>query len=139
MSERRPLIEGLKPPPQAPAIDPKREHEFVHGTQTPATAPPGTTSPTRRLPISTRIRADYAEALKRASLQRQLNKVEPNTLQDILEQAIEPWLKENGRDHDHAASAAVSSTRAETKREIKPSMPVKPGNAKVETPEVMPS
>jgi hypothetical protein len=49
-----------------------------------------------RVPISTRIRSEYAEALKRASLERQLNKQEPNTLQDILEQAIEPWLRDNG-------------------------------------------
>jgi len=28
-------------------------------------------------------------------LERQLNKVEPNTLQDILEEAIEPWLRNN--------------------------------------------
>jgi hypothetical protein len=48
------------------------------------------------LPISTRIRSEYADALKRASLERQLNKVEPNTLQDILEQAIEPWLRSYG-------------------------------------------
>jgi hypothetical protein len=49
-----------------------------------------------RVPISTRIRADFVAALKRASLERQLNGVEPNTLQDMLEQAIEPWLKANG-------------------------------------------
>jgi hypothetical protein len=47
------------------------------------------------VPIGTRIRAEYAEALKRASLERQLNKIEPSMLQDILEQAIEPWLKSN--------------------------------------------
>jgi len=35
-------------------------------------------------------------ALKRASLERRLKAIEPNTLQDILEEAIEPWLKTNG-------------------------------------------
>jgi hypothetical protein len=49
-----------------------------------------------RSPISTRIRADFAAALKRASLERQLAGAEPHTLQDILEEAIEPWLKANG-------------------------------------------
>ncbi len=49
-----------------------------------------------RTPISTRVRADFAIALKRASLERQLKAIEPNTLQGILEQAIEPWLKSNG-------------------------------------------
>ena len=42
------------------------------------------------------MREDFAGALKRASLERQLAKVEPNTLQDILEQAVEPWLRANG-------------------------------------------
>jgi hypothetical protein len=97
MVERRPLIEGLKPVPAAPAIDAQREHEFVHGAKAkPAPTPPTAASPFARSPISTRIRAEYAEALKRASLERQLNKVEPNTLQDILEEAIEPWLRSNG-------------------------------------------
>ena len=49
-----------------------------------------------RVPLSTRMRADFAKALKRASLERQLEGVEPNTLQDILEEAAEPWLKSNG-------------------------------------------
>jgi len=35
-------------------------------------------------------------ALKRASLERQLQGTEPSTLRDILEEAIEPWLRTNG-------------------------------------------
>src|ERR1700735_2391990 len=96
MAERRPLIEGLKTATPAPAIDPVLEREFVHGTKATAANEPRAASPFARVPISTRIRAEYADALKRASLERQLNKVEPNTLQDILEQAIEPWLRDNG-------------------------------------------
>jgi hypothetical protein len=96
MSDRRPLTEGLKTPPHPVAVDPELERQFVHGTNTPAMPAPAAVSPSARVPISTRIRAEYAEALKRASLERQLNKVEPSTLQDILEQAIEPWLKSNG-------------------------------------------
>jgi hypothetical protein len=42
------------------------------------------------------MRSEYSEALKRASLQRQLEKVEPNSVQDILEEALEPWLRNNG-------------------------------------------
>lgn len=42
------------------------------------------------------VRADYAAALKRASLERQLSGVQPNTLQDILEEALGPWLRANG-------------------------------------------
>lgn len=95
MSERRTLIEGLKPTP--PAIDNGREKEFVYGEKI---KPPQSTTPTtptvNRVPISTRMREDFAKALKRASLERQLKSVEPNTLQDILEEAVEPWLKTNG-------------------------------------------
>jgi hypothetical protein len=96
MAERRSLTEGLKPQPQAPAVDPQLERDFVHGNKATATTEQRAASPFARVPISTRIRSEYAEALKRASLERQLQKVEPNTLQDILEQAIEPWLKSNG-------------------------------------------
>ena len=48
------------------------------------------------MPLTTRVRADFAAALKRASLERQLDGVIPNTLQDILEEALEPWLRSNG-------------------------------------------
>jgi hypothetical protein len=101
MAERRALVEGLKNP--APAVDPEKEKAFVfrekkdqaaEPAQTPA---PSATTPTiSRVPLSTRMRSDFAAALKRASLERQLEGVEPNTLQDILEQAIEPWLRGNG-------------------------------------------
>lgn len=103
MSERRSLVEGLKQTPLP--IDPQREKEFVFqskhtgerqidGKPTGAASAPVPVS--ARAPISTRIRADYATALKRASLERQLSNTEPNTLQDILEEAIGPWLKTNG-------------------------------------------
>ena len=101
---RRALVEGLKTPP-AP-LDPKKEEAFVYAAKNGAVAAMpevagSTTSPTTatapaRVPISTRMRADLAAALKRASLERQLNKIEPNALQDILEQAVEPWLRNNG-------------------------------------------
>lgn len=97
MAERRPLTEGLKTPPQAPLVDAQVEREFVQGAKTAKPVPPpAPAAPFNRVPISTRIRAEYADALKRASLERQLQKVEPNTLQDILEEAIEPWLRSNG-------------------------------------------
>jgi len=100
MAERRSLTEGLK---ATPAVDMAVAREFIHAGKThnaarPATAPAADAAApvVNRAPISTRIRADYAAALKRASLERQLKGVEPNTLQDILEQAIEPWLRTNG-------------------------------------------
>ncbi len=49
-----------------------------------------------RVPLTTRSRADLAQALKRASLERQLQEIEPNEVQEILESALEPWLRANG-------------------------------------------
>lgn len=101
MAERRSLAEGLK---ATPKVDTVVAREFVYEGKA-AAAPPAvlkpedTTPPApviNRVSLSTRIRDDYAKALKRASLERQLKGVEPNTLQDILEQAIEPWLRSNG-------------------------------------------
>jgi hypothetical protein len=96
MADRRSLTEGLKP--ATPPVDPLKEKEFVYGDKAPKeqTSKPSPAAALNRVPISTRIRGDFAAALKRCSLERQLHGVEPNTLQDILEQAIEPWLKSNG-------------------------------------------
>jgi hypothetical protein len=101
MAERRSLIEGMKNTP--PPIERQRENEFVYGQEMMAGKPSDPVAPAAvptvlnhsRSPLSTRIRSDFAAALKRASLERQLNKIEPNTLQDILEEAIEPWLRSN--------------------------------------------
>lgn len=105
MAERKSLVEGLK---MASNVDPTREKVFVYGDSPKAkpaesaVAPEvrstkaQTGSPVSRVPLTTRIRSDYAAALKRASLERQLNGVQPNTLQDILEEALEPWLQANG-------------------------------------------
>ncbi len=99
MADRRSLTEGLK---ATPPVDMAVAREFIHGSK--ASNPARQQAPAveavaplpNRAPISTRIRADYAAALKRASLERQLKSIEPNTLQDILEEAIEPWLRANG-------------------------------------------
>ena len=96
MSERRKLVEGLKP--LQPPADPHQENAFVYGEEATEekAARQSASLNLPRVPLSTRIRGDFAAALKRCSLERQLQKIEPNTLQDILEQAIEPWLKTNG-------------------------------------------
>jgi hypothetical protein len=103
MGERRPLVAGLKSP------DPRAEKEFVYARKVadaPAeTVPDAAPEEARegkgrasagRLPLTTRVPADYAAALKRASLERQLSGQTPNTLQDILEEALEPWLRTHG-------------------------------------------
>jgi hypothetical protein len=90
MADRRSLIEGLKPP--MPLVDQKAENEFVFGKK-------GNKERAERqakAPLTTRIRADFAATLKRASLQRQLDGVTPHTLQEILEEALEPWLAKHG-------------------------------------------
>jgi hypothetical protein len=91
MPERRSLTEGLKPP-STPA-EARQEQDFVFGAKP---APTATAEP-KRVALSTRIRGDYVQSLKRLSLQRQLDGVTPNTISEFLEQAIEPWLKENDR------------------------------------------
>lgn len=100
MAERRSLSEGLKATPQ---VDTAVVEDFVYDRKptngTRPVAKPEALPPVpnlNRVPLSTRVRDDFAKALKRASLERQLKGVEPNTLQDILEEAIEPWLKTNG-------------------------------------------
>jgi hypothetical protein len=103
MAERRSLVEGLK-------ADPVVESEFVFGAKTkprridqePAGAPVPQEGKGKganaigRAPLTVRFRSDFAAALKRASLERQLNGIVPHTLQDILEEAVEPWLRANG-------------------------------------------
>ena len=104
MKERRTLIAGLQPGP----IDPRREEAFVYGDKAKEEAAPSAAAPREgagkakaanaagRVPLTTRVRTDFAHALQRASLMRKLEGQEPNTLQDILEQALEPWLRSHG-------------------------------------------
>jgi hypothetical protein len=98
--ERRPLVAGLE---AAGGVERTVEKQFVYAAKAaPAEPIPDARelkrqpAPIGRVPLSTRIRADYATALKRASLERQLSGTAPNTLQDILEEALEPWLRANG-------------------------------------------
>jgi hypothetical protein len=108
MAERRPLSEGITQ--GATRVDPAIEREMVFGKPEPMpskltsaqpityAAPPPTKAVLNqpRVHFSTKLRGDYVDLLKRISLERRLNQVEPNTLIDILEQAIEPWLRANG-------------------------------------------
>lgn len=94
MTKRRPLTAGIKP-----STDQKRESTFVYGKKGKGRGPEGgepTNQSAGRSPLSTRIRADLATALKRASLERQLAGVVPNTVQDIIEGVLEPWLRDQG-------------------------------------------
>lgn len=105
MAERRALVEGLR---AASPAEQAREAEFVFGnaervqlsssamTVAAQEAKVQTPAILGRVPLTTRLRHDLAAALKRASLERQLATVKPNSVQEILETALEPWLRDNG-------------------------------------------
>ncbi len=73
------------------------------GSQPPALSP----APRRRakatgvlpvglIPVTVRLRAELAGALKRASLERQLGGETVFTQQELVEAALEPWLRQRG-------------------------------------------
>lgn len=117
MKERRSLVEGLAATPEVKDL----EAAFVFGSK--KTAPvaevketpveslneeaeeltPPSLESTKILPhmkgrihITSRCRPEVASALKRASLKRQLAGQEPHYVQDIIEEALESWLRNNG-------------------------------------------
>lgn len=47
------------------------------------------------VPITTRLQARTAEALRRAYLEQKLNRREPATQQEIIELALQEWLRTN--------------------------------------------
>ena len=49
-----------------------------------------------RVPVGARMRTEIAAGLKRASLERQLQGIQPNSVQEILEEALELWLHKHG-------------------------------------------
>ena len=59
------------------------------------TKPSGIT-PVGLIPVTVRLRPEIASALKRASLERQLNGLATYTQQDIVEEALVPWLQAEG-------------------------------------------
>jgi hypothetical protein len=96
MTERRSLTEGLKATPEPLDAGLVRKLVYAGEPPKPQSQPTQQTAVLDRVPLSTRMRGDLAKALKKASLERQLQGVEPNTLQDILEEAVEPWLTSKG-------------------------------------------
>lgn len=116
MNDRRPLTAGLS---TLPNIDPDTARAFV--TQEPKPNPvserlvavprPERSEPIRKpvrrtkphgvtpvglIPVTVRLRPEIAGGLKRASLERQLAGEETFTQQDMVEQLLEPWLRDNG-------------------------------------------
>lgn len=103
--DRRPLTEGLKTEPE---VDPKAAREFIY--QEKPKPPAAEPKPATRLsagalnpgagsalvPLTARIPAEKFQALKRASFERQLQGIEPSSMQEIVEEAITPWLRKHG-------------------------------------------
>lgn len=48
------------------------------------------------VPITTRLQARTAEALRRAYLEQKLSRREPATQQEIIEAAVQEWLRQTG-------------------------------------------
>jgi hypothetical protein len=119
--ERRPLSSRVNVVPNA---DPEAVRRFVTGDPPPAlpttipdSAPPTSEDrspspvmlatprprakaagvlPVGLIPVTVRLRAEIAGALKRASLERQLGGVAVFTQQELVEAALEPWLRRHG-------------------------------------------
>ena len=123
MTDRRPLSAGFS---ALPALDPDTARAFVTQEPKPNPGPerltavtrtendrprPGATDPVRKpvkkskphgvspvglIPVTVRLRPEVAGGLKRASLERQLAGEETFTQQDLVEQLLEPWLRDFG-------------------------------------------
>ena len=99
MTKRRQLVEGL-----SELKDDLSEEEkgFVYGPDSeikqdsPQEKQDVLPKMSGRVPITIRTRPEIGSALKRASLKRQLDAVEPSTMQDIVDEALEIWLNANG-------------------------------------------
>ena len=93
MGERRPLTSALSATPTG--VDPQQMKSFVTQNNTRQTSK-SRLQPVGLIPVTVRLRPDVAGALKRASLERELSGEAIFTQQDIVEQALEPWLRREG-------------------------------------------
>jgi hypothetical protein len=73
----------VEPPPPQPKRTPKASKQS-------AVITPGLIS------VNVRVRPEIATALQTATLQRQLQGIEPSSKREIVEEALEPWLRDNG-------------------------------------------
>lgn len=99
MAERRSLVEGIVDQ------DPPREQidDFVFGGKAKPSVQPTVQGDSgilpqflMRVPLTTRVSPEVASSVKRASLTRQLQGKEPFYVQEIMEEALIAWLKQNG-------------------------------------------
>ena len=83
-----------EPVEEPPAVG--RTYEARVEERPPRRARSSKVAPVGLIPVTVRLRPEIAGALKRASLERQLSGEELFTQQDIVEQALEPWLRQEG-------------------------------------------
>jgi hypothetical protein len=78
--------------------EPERMAELSPVAEEPARRRKGKKAPVPvgLIPVTVRLKPEIAAALKRASLERQLAGEEVYTQQDLVELALEPWLKGEG-------------------------------------------
>lgn len=89
----------MRPPPSSAA-----KVEMLRGTSPEVAPAPEISQPQPDtaamapglIPIHVRVRPEIAGALKTAALQRELRGIEPHTKREIVEKALEPWLRKNG-------------------------------------------
>lgn len=84
----------LSEPPVAPAVSSPRL--TTPSTETPPPYGDGPTPAVARVNFNTRLAPDVDAALKRATLERKLNRQSPHLIQDIVEEALRPWLVTRG-------------------------------------------
>ena len=84
-------------PPEEPPVASEPRAEPVRAERRPVRRyKPSKVTPIGLIPVTVRLRPELAGALKRASLERELAGEEPFTQQEIVEQALEPWLRDEG-------------------------------------------
>ena len=85
--------EATKPATEETPAPPPLPQSVVAAAQVSATSP---LTGVGRVPVGARVRTELAAALKRASLERQLQGIQPNSVQEIIEESLELWLLKHG-------------------------------------------
>src|SRR4051794_11320149 len=93
----RPARNVLAAVPEPPEERPPAEESDVRRSARPhRRARPAPLLPVGLIPVTVRLRPEVASALKRASLERQLAGIEIHTQQQLVEEALLPWLTAEG-------------------------------------------
>jgi hypothetical protein len=96
--ERKPEIPESEEKEEARLPQAERASEVFSASDELRRKPKGKKSPipVGLIPVTVRLKPEIAAALKRASLERQLSGEEVYTQQDLVELALEPWLRSEG-------------------------------------------